>query len=131
LKSERNFRNYLAGAALAFGFVLLAEQITWFASKGLNQQQLESIISLISGTYIISHVFGSFVGSYLVARRKRADYIFTGTVVAVLAYVFEFIYNIIVTETSTSIWALLSLILGGVSGAIIFGIRSERNRIPN
>ncbi len=40
MKSERDFRNYLAGAALAFGIILLTSQILQLIFGGVSVAEL-------------------------------------------------------------------------------------------
>jgi hypothetical protein len=129
LKSQRDFRNYLAGAALAFGVVLLTSQILQLMYGGLSLTDREPLYSLIMNIYLASHVAGGFLGGYLVARVRGKDFIQTGTVTAVLAYIFEFVYNIVVESAFTDIYAMLSLLIGGIVGAMFFRARMERDRI--
>lgn len=131
MKSERNFRNYLAGAALAFGTVLLTSQVLQIAYGGLGQTELDSMMSILTDTYLAAHIAGGFLGGYLVARVRRKDYIQTGTLVAVLAYIFEFVYNVLVVRMLTDIWAMLSLLIGGIVGTMFFRVRLERDKIVN
>ncbi len=129
MKSERDFRNYLAGAALAFGTVLLVSQILQLMYGGLAPADRESVYTMVMDVYLAAHIGGGFLGGYLVARVRRRDYIMTGTLTAVLAYIFEFIYNIVVEATLTDIYALLSLLIGAVVGAMFMRARIERERI--
>jgi len=126
LKSQRDFRNYLAGAALAFGVVLLVTQVLQLMYGGLPLAEREAIYSLIMTVYLASNLVGGFLGGYLVARVRRADYIITGTVTAVLAYVFEFTYNLIVEATLTDIYSLLSLMIGAIVGVMFLRVKLER-----
>jgi hypothetical protein len=129
LEGQRAFRNYLAGAALAFGVVLLASQILQLMYGGLSPAEREPLYSLILNIYLASHLAGGFLGGYLVARVKMDNYVQTGTVVAVLAYMFEFAYNIIVEGAWTDLYAMLSLLIGGIVGAVFFKSRMERGRL--
>jgi hypothetical protein len=129
LKSQRDFRNYLAGAALAFGVVLLTSQLLQLMYGGLSLADREPLYSLIMNIYLASHLAGGFLGGYLVARVRGTDFIQTGTVTAVLAYIFEFVYNIVVEGAFTDIYAMLSLLIGGIIGAMFFRARMERERI--
>ena len=96
---------------------------------GLPLAERESIYSLIMTVYLASNLAGGFLGGYLVARVRRANYIMTGTVTAVLAYIFEFTYNLIVEATSTDIYALVSLLIGAIVGAMFLRVKLERERI--
>ena len=127
LKRERDLRNYLAGGALAFGVVLLVSQILLFAFGGLPTEELEAIFGLLTTLYLSSHVVGGFIGGYLVARRRRFDYIMTGTVTAIIAYIFEFIYNLVVERALTDIWALFSLLIGGILGSMFYRAKNRES----
>jgi predicted membrane-bound spermidine synthase len=96
---------------------------------GLSLADREPLYSLIMNIYLASHLAGGFLGGYLVARVRGKDFIQTGTVTAVLAYIFEFVYNIVVEGAFTDIYAMLSLLIGGIIGAMFFRARMERERI--
>jgi hypothetical protein len=128
LKSERDFRNYLAGAALAFGIVLLSSQILQLLFGGNSVEAGSELYSLIVNIYLTAHLVGGFLGGYLVARVRRADYIQTGTVTGILAYIFEFIYNIFVERAMTDIYAAVSLLIGSIMGAMFFRAKIERGK---
>ena len=129
MKSERDFRNYLAGAALAFGIVLLSSQILQLLFGGNSVEAGSELYSLIVNIYLTAHLVGGFLGGYLVARVRRADYIQTGTVTGILAYIFEFIYNIFVERAMTDIYAAVSLLIGSIMGAMFFRSMMERGKI--
>jgi CHASE2 domain-containing sensor protein len=129
LKSQRDFRNYLAGGALAFGVVLLTSQILQLMYGGLNAADMMSTNDFLTIAYIASHIGGGFLGGYLVARVRRADYINTGVVTGVLAYIFELAYNIIFEGWFTGIYAVLFLLIGGIIGAMFIRTKLERDSI--
>ncbi|MCX6648820.1 MAG: hypothetical protein NTV61_05465 [Candidatus Bathyarchaeota archaeon] len=131
MKSERDFRNYLAGAALAFGIVLLSSQILQLLFGGNSVDAGSELYGLIVNIYLSAHLVGGFAGGYLVARVKNSDFIQVGTVTAILAYIFEFIYNIVVESATTDIYAAVSLLIGGIIGAMFFRARTERGRITS
>jgi uncharacterized protein YneF (UPF0154 family) len=128
LKSQRDFRNYLAGAALAFGLVLLSSQILQLLFGGNSVEAGSELYSLIVNIYLAVHLIGGFLGGFLVARVRRADYIQTGTVTGIMAYIFEFIYNIVVERATTDIYAAVSLLIGGIIGAMFFRAKIEREK---
>lgn len=129
MKSQRDFRNYLAGAALAFGIVLLSSQILQLLFGGNSVEAGSELYSLIVNIYLTAHLVGGFLGGFLVARVRRADYIQTGTVTGIMAYIFEFIYNIVVEGAMTDIYAAVSLLIGGIIGAMFYKARIEREKI--
>ena len=123
------FRNYLAGAALAFGVVLLTSQILQLILGGLSLAEREPLFELIMNIYLVSHLAGGFIGGYLVARVKGTNYVQTGTTVAMLAYIFEFVYNIVVEGSWTDLYAVLTLLIGGIIGSVFFKFRLDKNRL--
>ena len=125
MEGQRLFRNYLAGAALALGVVLLASQILQLMYGGLSPADREPLYALIMNVYLASHLVGGFLGGYLVARVKGSDFVQVGAVVAVLAYVFEFVYNILVEGAWTDLYAALGLLIGGIVGAVFFKSRMD------
>lgn len=129
MKSERDFRNYLAGAALAFGIVLLTSQVLQILYGGASEEDITAAYDLIVQIYLAAHVVGGFAGGYLVARVRRSDFIQTGTVTAILAYMFEVVYNFIVEGSTTDIYAAISLLIGGIVGAMFLRAKTERARI--
>ena len=125
MEGQRLFRNYLAGAALAFGVVLLASQILQLMYGGLSPADREPLYAMIMNVYLGSHFVGGFLGGYLVARVKGSDFVQVGAVVAVLAYVFEFVYNILVEGAWTDLYSALGLLIGGIVGAVFFKSRMD------
>ena len=128
MKNERNFRNYLAGAARAIGVVLLVSQVIQIIYGGHDPTD-QSVYNLLMNVYLASHVGGGFLGGYLVARVRQADYIQTGTITAVLAYIFEFVYYLIFYAVPTDIYAIVSLLIGSIIGAMFLRAKLERDRI--
>ncbi len=129
MTTERDFRNYLAGAALAFGVVLLTSQILQLVFGGATVEPDSDLYSWIINIYLAAHMLGGFLGGFLVARVRKADFIQIGTVTAILAYIFEFLYNIVVEGSATDIYAAVSLLIGGIIGAMFYRARTERARI--
>ena len=129
MKSERDFRNYLAGAALSFGVVLLSSQILQLVFGGETVEVGSELYSWIINIYLAAHLLGGALGGYLVARVRNADFIQVGTVTAIMAYIFEFIYNVVFEGAATDIYAAVSLLIGGIIGAMFYRARTERARI--
>jgi len=123
LKSERDFRNYLGGAALAFGIVLLSSEILHLVFGGVSEADAASLYPTILDIYLAVHVVGGFLGGYLVARVRHTGFIQTGIITAVIAFVFEFVYNIVVLQAVTDLYALVSLLIGCIIGAVVLRAR--------
>jgi hypothetical protein len=121
LKRQSDFRNYLAGAALTFGVVLLTSQILQLAYGGMSPEDREPLYELVMLVYLGAHILGGFLGGYLVVRVLRNDFLKIGIVTAVLAYIFEFVYNMVVYQAFfMDIYAMLCLFIGCVIGAMFF-----------
>ena len=64
------------------------------------------------------------------ARVRRSNFIQVGLVTALLAYIFEVLYyGIVEGVLLNSIYVPISLILGGIIGAMFYRARTERERI--
>jgi len=109
---------YVAGASLAFGIVILVQEVigAYYAWTGV-------VPETISGEYLLAvftiiHFAGGFLGGYLVRRRSGDNAIRTGFVTALMAFVIEFVYNFIfVRSFGGNLLALLSLVGGSIIGA--------------
>ena len=123
MKRQSGFRDYLAGAALAFGIVLFSSLILQIAYGGLSPEDREPLYGFVITVYLSAHISGGFLGSYLVARARRNNFIKIGIITAALAYIFEFVYNIVVEAAFTDIYALLSLLIGCIIGSLIFKVK--------
>ena len=119
--SQRNIRNHFAGGALAFGIVLVGLQLIGLILPLLSQD----IYNQVDAAIYIVHVVGGIFGGYLVERRVEGNYLRTGIVIAVLAYIFEYTYRWIVLGFSTDSFALVSLLTGGIIGSVLNGWRKK------
>jgi uncharacterized protein YneF (UPF0154 family) len=117
-ESPKVIREYVAGASLAFGIVILAQEAlgVYYAWTGV-------VPETISGEYLLAvftiiHFVGGFLGGYLVRRRSSDNAIRAGFVTALMAFVIEFVYNFIfVRSFGGNLLALLSLVGGSIIGA--------------
>jgi len=111
-------REYVAGASLAFGIVILVQEVigAYYAWTGV-------VLETISGEYLLAvftiiHFVGGFLGGYLVHRRSGDNAIRAGFVTALMAFVIEFVYNFIfIRSFGGNLLALLSLVGGSIIGA--------------
>ena len=127
--SQRDLQSYFAGAALAFGVILLTIQIITMLFGGLSEAELLAKDSLIWNIIYVSNLAGGLLGGNIVARHQKKDYTQTGVIVGILAYVFEFTYSKVIDQLPIDIWSSICLILGGIIGAILFRVRMESGRI--
>lgn len=121
-RSERFYREYIAGASLAFGLVLLIFQAlsAYYDYLGMGLEGLSEYAGAFFTLFITLHLAGGTLGGYLVGRRREEKTVRAGVVTAVIAYVIEFIYYLIFERSFPgSTWALISFVGGGVVGALI------------
>ncbi len=117
------FGVYAAGSVVAFGIVLMVLQAIGIFTTGMGLAELESLRPVLADIWLAANVGGGFAGGFLVARRRRGEYVLTGLVVGVLAYIFVFAYNLLIEGVTTDIFAFLCLVFGGVAGSMFFGSR--------
>ncbi|RLI10751.1 hypothetical protein DRO42_00225 [Candidatus Bathyarchaeota archaeon] len=121
-RSEKFFQEYLGGASLAFGVVLLAFQIlgAYYASAGIEE---ESIIRYADAFFIFFvgvHIAGGALGGYLVGRRRSEKFARAGLLTSIAAYVIEYAYYLVFERSFPgSLWAVLSLTSGGLFGSLV------------
>ena len=117
-ESPKVMEVYVAGASLAFGVVVLVQEgigayYAWM-SIGPEIMRGEHLFALFAGI----HLIGGFLGGYLVCRRSGEKTIRAGVVTALLAYIIEFVYNLIFAGSfGGNLLAMLSLVLGSIIGA--------------
>lgn len=126
-ESPKVMEEYVAGASLAFGVVLLVQEgvgayYAW-ARIGPEIIRGEHLFALFAGI----HLIGGFLGGYLVCRRSGEKTIRAGVVTALLAYIIEFVYNLIFAGSfGGNLLAMLSLVIGSIIGAA-YASRSPRH----
>lgn len=124
--SELVFKEYMAGASLAFGLVLLTFQAlnAYYNYMGVGLEGLAGYADEFFTLFLGLHISGGALGGYLVCRRREEKTLKAGVVTALIAYVIEYIYYLIFEGAFPgSFWALLSFIGGGVVGALFASVR--------
>jgi len=132
--SEATVREYLAGASLAFGIVLLTFQVinAYYSYTGVEWQGLAAYADAFFALFIGIHIFGGVLGGYLVGRKREEKILKAGIVTAVIAYVIEYIYYIIFERVFPgSLWALLGFVFGGVVGAFLAVVQKTRRTLTS
>ena len=123
---KQRFRDYVAGAFLAFGIVFLSSEVftSLFIWTGAD---VKSIGGDLPGLYICLHLAGGAVGGYLVGRRTRKDILRAGAITSLLAYILEFVYNLLFVGTfENTFYAALGFLVSSVLGAIYANYRMRR-----
>lgn len=132
--SELVFREYLAGASLAFGLVLLTFQVlnAYFDYIGMGMEGLAGYADEFFTLFVGLHITGGILGGYLVGRRKEEKTIQAGVVTGVIAYMIEYIYYIIFERSFPgSLWALLGFVGGSVIGALFAIVQRTRRMLAS
>jgi hypothetical protein len=110
---------YVAGASLAFGIVILVQEVlgAYYAGTGIVPETISG--EYLLAVFTITHFAGGFLGGYLVRRRSGDKAIRAGFVTALMAFVIEFVYNFIfIRSFGGNLLALLSLAGGSIIGAL-------------
>lgn len=112
------FREYMAGAALAFGLVLFAREAftSYFAWTGAV---IGAFNRDLLGLSTILHLAGGFLGGHLVSVRREKEILRAAATTALFAYVLEFIVDVLFTgEFVNGLWVVAAYLAGGGLGAI-------------
>lgn len=121
-------REYVAGAAIAFGLVLFAREafISYFARTGAV---IEAFNRDLLGLSTILHLAGGFLGGHLVSVRREEETLRAGATTALFAYVLEFIVDVLFTgKFVNGLWVAAAYLAGGGLGAIYSNYK-RRGRI--
>ena len=133
-RSELFFREYIAGASLEFGLVLLTIQAlnAYYDHIGVGIEGLAGYAETFFTLFLGLHIAGGVLGGYLVGRRREEKTIQAGVVTAVIAYIIEYIYYIIFERSFPgSLWALLGFVGGGVIGALFAMVQRTRRMLAS
>jgi len=127
---ERSFKNYLAGATITFSVVLIVTQIVALYIAGLNEEEAMSLDYIRFNLLLVINFLGGVLGSFLVARKVGDGYIQVGAVTAICSYIIETVYFFFFGEgLLPDVWVVLSLISGGVIGALFAKAQNEKRRL--
>lgn len=120
--SLRRVKEYIAGASLAFGIVLLTLQLlgVYYEFIGLGWEEMTGYdAGWLLILFVVIHILGGLVGGYLVSRRREMESFRPGVITAVIAYIIEYIYQLLFEGFFPgSLWALICYVGGGVFGSI-------------
>jgi hypothetical protein len=122
-------KEYLAGASLAFGLVLLTFQVlnAYYAYTGVGQEVLAGYAEAFFTLFLGVHITGGVLGGYLVGRRRKEKTIQAGVFTGLIAYIIEFIYYLIFEGSFPgSPWAVLSFVGGGTIGAYLAAVQRQK-----
>lgn len=127
---ERSFKNYLAGAALSFGVVLIVTQMVALYVAGLSEEEAMSLGYVRVNLLLVINFLGGALGSFLLARKVGDDYIQVGTITAICSYILETVYFFFFGEgQSPDVWVIVSLVSGGVIGSLFAKAQDEKRRL--
>ena len=108
---------YLAGAALAFGFVFFTREVflIYFTSTGAI---IEVFNRDLIGLSAIIHIVGGFLGGHLVSRTRSEEILRAGATTTLFAYILEYIVDILfIGDFTNGLWIAIFYLVGGGLGA--------------
>ncbi|MFP3952017.1 MAG: hypothetical protein ACLFVP_07780 [Candidatus Bathyarchaeia archaeon] len=121
MASKQDFKDYLAGASLTFGIIILMFQVI-SEFIGASGRKVGLSDPLMFAVYLLPHILGGTIATYLVARRRKTNLLRAGMMTVLLAYALESIYYMIFGNVLSDIWSLLALVVGGFLGSILSGL---------
>ncbi len=124
--NQTDARRYLAGAALAFGIILVEVLLIRFALFNYTSEEIAALDPTIYTVLLLSPAVAGAVGGYLVARRIASSFLRIGLIVSIIAYLFELIYNLLILGVVTDIFLFFALLAGGVIGAALHSLRQPK-----
>jgi hypothetical protein len=113
-------KEYLAGATISVGFILLAILILTNIYPFFNSSDptIQEPVFLV--LYIAIHIIGGTLGGYLVGMRNIERAIWTAMHTGAATYIIESVsFYLLRWSIAGDLWSLISLILGGVIGGMV------------
>jgi len=131
IKSSRGLlREHLAAASIAFGFILLVDQVL----SVYYGYPISALMDLLADEALLAytslHTISGFLSGYLLGRRTAGKSNQAAILTAVIAYAFESIYYQLFRGKFEGIWSLMGLVVGGLFGTIFAKIQTaKRSRV--
>jgi hypothetical protein len=127
--SKGLLREHLAAASIAFGFILLVDQIL----SAYYGYPISALMDLIANETLFAftglHTIGGFLSGYLLGRRTTGKSNQAAILTAVIAYAFESIYYQFFRGKFEGVWSLMGLVVGGLFGAMFARVQiAKRSR---
>ena len=126
-----NKLDYIAGAVVAFSFVLIIYQIIGFTISGWNAERISSMEFFLGIIQLIAHLIGGFFAGYLIGKKLESDQIIGGATTGLLAYILESIYvSLFGGSFMPEFWSLGGFLISGSAGAYLVKrnqLRTENN----
>lgn len=127
--SQKIIGDYIAGASVVFGIIIiLLEAFAAYCSwTGLD---LEANKGFVFVYFVVLHIIGASLGSYLISNKRRTGSIKAGITTSMIAYIFEYFYNLIfVGSFENSVPSAVALIIGGILGALYANYRRVKKLV--
>jgi uncharacterized protein YneF (UPF0154 family) len=125
-KAQQVFRDYFAGASIAFGIPFLALEImgVLYGGSARLAENIDDFILVI----LVLHIIGGLVGGFLVARKRQKPFYQIAVITGVFAYILEqIIYSLFFLRLIGETYNLITLIAGSLIGSF-FGIKNLTKR---
>jgi hypothetical protein len=127
-----NKLDYIAGAVVAFSFVLIIYQIIGFTISGWDSERISAMEFFLGIIQLIAHVIGGFFAGYLIGKKLESDQIIGGATTGLLAYILESIYiSLFGGSFMPEFWSLGGFLIFGAAGAYIVKrnqLKTENNK---
>jgi uncharacterized protein YneF (UPF0154 family) len=123
-KSDLELKEYLAGASISVGFILLAIIILTkiYPYINLSDPAIQEPVFLI--LYIVIHLVGGSIGGYLVGIRYIERAIWNAAHTGAATYIIESVsFYLLRWGIAGDLWSLISLLVGGVIGGMIARVK--------
>ena len=118
-----NLKDYLWGAVIAFGIVLVTSELLSFFSVFSVVHDILNSYNHYFNIFVILHVIGGFIGGYYVTLKKENNIYKIGIYIGIAAFSIEYLYFQILVWSVPQIvparWALLCYIIGSISGSYL------------
>jgi uncharacterized protein YneF (UPF0154 family) len=119
-KSDLELKEYLTGASISVGFILLTITVLTKIYPYINSSDpaIQEPVFLI--LYIAIHLVGGSIGGYLTGIRNRERAIWDAAHTGAATYIIESVsFYLLRWSIAGDLWSLISLIVGSIIGGII------------
>jgi uncharacterized protein YneF (UPF0154 family) len=131
-KSDLELKEYFEGASISVGFVLLSITILANIYPYINSSDLGIQEPVFLILYIAIHLVGGSLGGYLIGIRNIRKTIWHAVHTSALTYIIESIsFFLLRWSIAGDLWALISLMVGGVIGGIFAKRKQLLNKMGN
>jgi hypothetical protein len=126
-------KEYLASSVISLGVILILMELTllFFSSEAYGSESA-SLINTVTLVFILIHVFGSLVGSLVLAIMTFDKPVHIGLVNSLLTYLMEYVVFFFIKDLGkVGLIILIALMVGSFSGVIIAKKVNIKRNIKN